>query len=320
MWRLPWLTKGVAHWWCLGDVAFALHTELDGMAVVRYVLNSWSRWTEYSTPFAPADLCLLKGIDRAGRTKRWNRVLVEHACSTTGLLCILLGQVAFCRKPDPLAASAFLHAFLEDRLGSTEVDLCVPLDKAVATAYCHAGLQPPLALCATLPLDGTALHLQPWLDQSEGNAHAHLREQVAALTEAGLVVDGHVHVGDMLESLRQTPALLWLCRALLHQVARLVDACWKGADFHENPVEAERSWGGRASLDLSLHVDTCQGGLEASNEGATFPQQFVENFHKLRKKHTGQRQAKMPLVSFNRASCQVLVRYQAASKHFRSEC
>ena len=83
VWKVPFHCKGVQHWWCAGDIVYAMGLGFDDggqlASVARYILDSWNRWIGFLSPFASPFVCLRKGIDRRGRDTHWSRMFPETA-------------------------------------------------------------------------------------------------------------------------------------------------------------------------------------------------------------------------------------------------
>ena len=320
LWELPWHPTGLRQWWCAGDIVNDMHPSLRGAGVPRFILNSWNRWAQYTVLFAPVGLCLKKGIDRRGVDRHWSRCLPDTAMSTTGLLAVLLGQIGKCRIPDPEQPMCILSSFLDDRLKDVAAEILLPLDEEYVAAFCFPGGQAPASLCVRLPVDGSSLWLRPLVEQSQGNTNAHIVELLAAMSKRGNCGPDTVHLAQLLRHIYDHPSLMWLCKALLHQVARLVEAASKPEDFTSNPVEADRVWGGRVDLDLQAHLCTGQGA-DSEVPPANLVTAHVAAFHRLRKPHRrwGKKQRR-PRVSFRKGMWGILTRYQDASRSFLRDC
>ena len=79
----------------------AFHSSLDAKKVPKWMHNNFALWRTFLSKLGPEDLLLRPAIDRSGRNKAWQRILVEHAASTTGLLGIYTAQINNCREPEP---------------------------------------------------------------------------------------------------------------------------------------------------------------------------------------------------------------------------
>ena len=315
-WLLPWHCKGLQQWWCAGDVAHVFHQSLAPDQAPRYLLNSWGRWSGYCEFVAPCLVALRKGIDRRGRDKHWSRMLPEHSVSTTGLLAILLGQALHCRVPAPDSVLHVLCVFLNDRLRGAHVDLLLPLDQTYVDAYCFAGGQAPVPLCARLPVDGSRIHVEPFLAQAQGLTKVRLAALFSALTDRGDIANGAADLGALLFSLYKDTHLAWLSKALLQQVARLVEAHSQATTFTSNPLEGDRTWGGRVDVDLTAHLCSGLGATPGNERGApaTFVEGHVASFLRLRKAHKKWSKKGPPKVSCARGTNTMLVRYHMAAK------
>ena len=257
-WAMNCYTFGCRFWWVVGDVVMLFHPRCPPDKVVKYANNSWDRWSSYCQEVAPAELSMRKGLDRSGRERHWHRCLPEHTLSTTGLLCVLVNQILLCRSPDPIFPEHTLKTFLSNALANANSEILLPLDPGLANAYCSAATKIPASLCSELPTERGEFWIRPWLDNSEGNTHTHLSKLFQELYAAGKCDNQKVSASVLLLELSRHSSLTWLGKALLHQLARLIEA--SPNDDTDNPVEGERIWGGRADLDLCLHLSMGRGG------------------------------------------------------------
>lgn len=321
-WCLKWMTRGLQMWWSAGDLAHLYHPGLKGDMVPRYVLNSWARWAGYVQDVMPVHIGLRKGIDRRGHEFHWTRFLPEPTLCTTALLTVLLGQATQCKVPERTSVQYVLSALLKERLAGQAVDLLVPLDKEYATAYCFPGVQPPPALCARLPLDGHLLQAKPLVAQAPGITRLRLTWLVGRLADAGEVTAGKVDLGAFLVALRQDVTISWMLKGFVHQVGRLLEAVSPPECFSVNPLEGvERTWGGAADIDMTFHLVQGLGADSSAGEAATFVEQHVESFHRLRKhKKRDAKNPKAAKMNLRRTTSAFLMRYQMAAKAFLSQC
>lgn len=126
----------------------------------------------------------------------------------------------------------------------------------------------------------------------------------------------------LLVALKEDPHLSWLAAPLLQQVARALDVLSPPESFNRNPMEgAERTWGKEADLDLTLHLVQGLGQAGSSNEGgATFVEQHVAAFQKLRKTPRKWGKRGPPRPSVFRGTHSLLLRYRDAAKRFLEKC
>ena len=126
--------------------------------------------------------------------------------------------------------------------------------------------------------------MEPFLAQSEGNESAHLQRIFARLKEDGLCTDEVVPMMRLLEETYCQPDLQWLCKGLVHQVARLIEGFENPEAFTTNPLQHDRLWGGRADVALSYHLTEGRGGVEDTSR-ATLVEAAARDFTRLRRRH-----------------------------------
>ena len=163
------------------------------------------------------------------------------------------------------------------------MDLEVPLDESFARAYSFAGHQCPRALTTAVRCIGHRISVRTLVDGTEGNVKAHLFQVFEALANKGQVSVGTVHLGHFLRQLHGTPGLQEAHKAFVHQVARLVEHSCKDSHFTENPLEGDRTWGGRADVYLTQHL--CMGKGQEPQDRAVFVSAHVTSYLRLRKTH-----------------------------------
>lgn len=243
-WEQGQYTLGLRTWWCLGDLVSLFHPQCQPEAVPKYMTNTWSRWLKHVAFCGPTELLMQPGIDRSGKAKHFRRLVAERTVSTTGALALMVSHQCLLRVPAPPLVRTALDSFLRCLLKTEEYELHLPLDRELCDAYSAAGCGCPLELCETLVLLGTRMPIEPFLSQTEGNEHAHLDALFADLRAQGNVSEDTVELATLLPSLFQRRNLQWLCRGLIHQVARTMDGFRDAADFSENPLDHDRLWGG----------------------------------------------------------------------------
>ena len=91
-------------------------------------------------PFLPKSLALRRPIDRSGRVKEWDRFLIEHSMSTSGILSWLVASCVETRDVSPEAFFDGLHKFLAHFLEGLDFVIQTPLDPELVAAYCHPGV------------------------------------------------------------------------------------------------------------------------------------------------------------------------------------
>ena len=223
-WQLPGFSLGVRLWWTICDIMMCFHSGLHPDQVVKYMLNSWTRWCDHSSNRAPEYLCLRKGLDRRGRVRDWSRWCPEHSCSTTGLRLLLVNQILSCRTPEPNEIVDFLSRWLERQLLGADCDLVLPLQPEIGRAYCHAGSSVPVHSGARLPVVGHEVWIGPLLSQAEDNVKVHLQVLFERLLSEGRCDDEKCGVGILLVAFVRHRWLDWLGAGFLFQIARLVEA------------------------------------------------------------------------------------------------
>ena len=281
-WHLDQHCWGVNRWWCLGDHVAAFHSNPEPRVVPKWIRNNWSKWAAFLSNLGPADLLLRKGIDRTGKDKAWQRVLVENAASTTGLLGIYTCQVNNCREPEPALVEEAMGHWLDKCLGDETWQLRVPLDERFGKAYTAAGSTAPASMCARLLGEGASLWILPFIDQSAGHVKIHLSRLFETMLQEGECSKSRVSLSKLLPALQMHPRLEWLYKALLFEVARQMDFYVHRQQWSSNPTEGDRCWGGRTDPALTSHL--CQG-LGSHEEVATNVNTHVNAFRRLRKPH-----------------------------------
>lgn len=315
-WKLAAYAPGLSRWWCFGDLVCQYHAALAGEKVPRWVLNVWTRLCKHLEFFGPPHLLVQKGLDKRGRTKHWRRCLVETSCNTTGILAALCIHMVEFREPDPVLVEVAAQEFLASRFKEgEEFELLVPLDREYAGAYCAPGAPVPPALAATLVTSGPFFFVQPFLSQAEDNEHAHLDAMFKRLFESGRLRGDVVPMATLLRELYSLEDLRWLARALVHQLARTMEAFEEASDFSDNPLEHTRMWGFRVDAALNYHL--LEGrGVEGSSSRTPMVDAHLRSFHFLRKKHKRWGKRPQPRPSRRTAEPRLQSRYLEACRQW----
>lgn len=318
-WCLPYFARGLRNWWTLGDLVVLFHPDCKPESVAPFIQNTWGRWARHLALFGPIDLLLQRGIDRSGRNRHWRRHLVEHTVSTTGLLALHLVHMCLFRVPPPQCVRQALADFLKRRLKDGDYTLDLSLDRVHSDAYSHAGGAVPPELAVSLPLRGATAYIAPFLEASSDNEHVRLRRLFEQLHHDGLCDDTTVPLVHLLQATYQQEELQWLARALVHQVARLIDSYRDPADFSDNPLQGDRLWGSRADPALSYHLAQGLGGLDEQGN-APHVEAAARDFCRLRKKHKRWSKRRQPVPGIGAAQGRMLSRYLEACKCFLRTC
>ena len=295
----------------------AFHSSLDAKKVPKWMSNHFPLWRTFLSKLGPEDLLLRPAIDRSGRKKAWQRILVEHAASTTGLLGIYTAQINNCREPEPALVEDALGHWLDSCLRDETWELSVPLQEKLGKAYTAAGSTAPASMCCKLLGHRSSLWIQPFFHHEAGHVSIHLSSLFEAMLQEGQCSTSHVSLSKLLPALQKHYRLEWLYRALLYEVARQIDMRVHLQQLSSNPMDGDRVWGGRTDPDLTAHLCSGLGSTEGS---AHIVAAHVAAFTRLRKPHKRWGKQKDPKHKAHIGQRMQLCRYLESCRSFLKDC